>query len=146
VLKLSNITMGTSAIRLAAGHSHVEGGAAPASSLPSRRRSRAALRGLGLDACLRSDLGVVLPPPRRCREPVERLGDSFFHAGELILDVRQAGGQLPALADLHLNPNGDLTWHPRIRSATHMTLNAHAPLTHAHMLGRMKRCDLSGAS
>jgi hypothetical protein len=131
MVKLCEIHTGTSAIRLAAGHSRPRwGGArlivAEPASLPG-----CPARGLGLDACLRSDLGVVLPPPRRCREPVERLGDSFFHAREVILDVRQAPGQLPALPDLLLNPKGDLTWHSRIRLATHMRLNAHAPLTHA---------------
>jgi hypothetical protein len=116
----------------------------PVASFPRRRRSRAALRAVAACTCASAATLAWSSRPRGdAARPVEGLGDSFFHAGEVVLDVRQAGGQLPALADLHLNPNGDLTWHPRIHFATHMRLNAHPTLTHACPPGRgIKRSTL----
>ena len=126
----------------AARHPHGGGGAVPDSSLLRRRRSWAALR--AVSACSRASAATLAwsSRPRGCCEPVEGRGDIFLHAREVVLDARQAGGQFPALADLHLNPVGDFAWHPRVRFATHMRLNAQAtPDLRADAGKQATRCD-----
>jgi hypothetical protein len=88
--------LGWSAVRLAAGHCQVEGGAVPASLLRRRRRSRAALRGLGLGACLHSYPGVVLPPPAPPPSPEARTRQSCIHNEDPVINSHPPPGRAVA--------------------------------------------------